>query len=362
MKTSASFRLIIGFVGIIAAASVGSGPAQAYKIAPSDRIHESITMLAEQCVIEAAPREPSDCRRFAGEIASLIAPRRRATFSDLQLTVRWPDDPARQLVTTGLLSFGGNMLGNCKRRMLRNPNETLDTVGILCTSHFGRFQFFHAMASARGERTEDTRAKILNWADLTFRLGTNRTRANSLICDYFKTGHQEIASAFQLTHSRHCARDEDPWTLATIFNWRCGGITMGRCEQMLRPATSETLAARVARGALLHMIQDSYSESHADRGAPRPFRSRVSCRLPVAFHNFLGQRGHGAADHVPVFDKSCSSDPRPDNPRADDTRADDVITASAMTIYHLQNRTDPPLYSEYLQKHVFGRLVPAAQR
>ena len=102
---------------------------------------------------------------------------------------------------------------------------------------------------------------------------------------------------------------------------------------------------RTARGALLHVIQDSFSQSHAMRGpATTPFTPRIVCMVPTGFYNYLGQEGHADADHIPALDESCLGN----------GSIDDPITASAMALHHMDRRTGAREFNCYLQARVFG--------
>jgi hypothetical protein len=321
-----------------------SNPAGAYKIRSKPGIHEAMTLLAERCVREAEPLPPSNCGRFASLIESLS--RRQPSYDVRQIAVRWPDDPGRQIGSRGLLNFLTNVLFNCPRITAANP-DTLDTLGIVCSSHYGRLQFMHAMASTSEEERrgpEATRVKIFAWADFTYRLavGAGEPRPSDGLCGYFQTHASEISASFECSHD--FARE---WTIAALFNWRCTRrFSMATCHPYRPPAERDAQARVSAEGALLHLIQDSYSQSHVARGTLGPhgrYLARVDCHFPSHFYTYQGQRGHGAADQVPEFDPSCRGE----------GGADDAITASAMVIYHLQRKSSPQEFLDYLRRRVF---------
>lgn len=340
----------------IASMLVPAAPAEGYKVWPLKSVHEAMSLLAQQCLEDAEGTEPRDCRNYYTHLATLSRHRPSGTYDDLQIAVRWPDDPARQVTSPGILNFGANMGIGCEGRIRRRWEQNrevprLDEVGILCSSHFGRLQFLHAQAVV-GEQDGQTRERILDWADLTFRIATGRVRPTERICSYMESNRSAIADSFALDPSR-C----ESWTFATFFGWRCANpASMGRCPPLMPHAGANALAVRTARGALLHLIQDSYSQSHVARGAgparPNRYDHRVDCSLPTRFYSFYGQKGHGAADQVPRVDENW-------NCRRDDREADDAITASAMALYHMERRSDPAVFSCYLQRRVFG-LRPGA--
>lgn len=325
-------------------------PAQAYKVWPVKSIHEGMTLLAQRCLYESGTTAPKDCRAYLAQLPRWSRRSRpRLTYDDLQVAVRWPDDPGRQVRSLGIFNFGGNMTWGCKKRMKSRP--TLYEAGILCTSHYGRLQFMHAQASERDESTEETRAKILEWADITYRIAIGDIKPSTKICQDFGNTVLLGAGAFA-RDGASCDTDEDAWTFSKFFGWRCTiPVTMRWCTDLMEGAGKDLLAVRTARGALLHMIQDSYSQSHALRG-PGPqqgekYKRLIDCSLPAGFYNFLGQKGHGEADWVPDIAPNCRSG----------GSADDPVTASAMTLHFIQSQADPRRFNCYLRRNVFGEGV-----
>jgi hypothetical protein len=130
------------------------------------------------------------------------------------------------------------------------------------------------------------------------------------------------------------------------------------------------MAQLAARGALLHLVQDSFSQSHTSRrvgsalpddGGPDGFEPRVVCRYPTVYFNYFSQEtkkkgAHKKADPSPRRDDSCEDDSR--TPEPGDPETDDVVTASAMVLWHLEYGTAESL-EEYLLSRVFGP-TPAA--
>lgn len=330
-----------------------SMPASGYDVWPKKSTHEAMTLLAQQCLADAGEREPVDCRPQFARLAGLTANRPLMGYDDLQISVRWADDPARQVPSGGIFRFGYNMLGRCER--LTRPGRSgaiprLDQAGLLCSSHYGRLQFLHAQA-VYGENDDLTRARIIDWAVLTYRIAIGDVSPTERICAHFRNEPSGIASSFELD-ARQCDHGNDgAWTFTTLLASGCTNPASSRiCPQIPTAAATNALAVRTARGALLHVIQDSYSQSHAARGPvhenPNRYDNRVDCSLPSHFHSFYRQRGHKLGDRVPELAGNC---------RMDDWQADDVITASAMALHHIERRVRPAVFSCYLQRRVFGR-------
>jgi hypothetical protein len=333
----------------------GATPASSYRVWPLESIHEAMTLLAQQCLVSFSGGNRIDCRDQFVRLPELSARRSLMSYDDLQISVRWADDPARQTISRDLFRFLHNMTGNCERRA--GPDSSgriprLDEVGILCSSHVGRLQFLHAQA-VYGEDDPRTLTRILDWADLTYRVAIGEVQPTQRICDYFRMpgNLSSLSDSFELD-ARHC----DPanmraWTFATLFGSRCANPSaVDTCPQIPTAAGTNGLTVRTARGALLHLVQDSYSQSHVARGptSPRPhtYVARVDCSLPSQFYSYYRQRGHKPADKVPEFAPNC---------RDRTGQADDPIAASAMVLFHIQRRTSPEVFNCYLQERVFGR-------
>lgn len=321
-----------------------TGSAIAYDIRPVAGVHEAFTLLAERCRAEAGAVQPRECLRYADEVGRLTGRREDSTYDPLQRAVRWPDDPLRQLSSArGTIRYGRSMARDCPR--IVRETAAIDRMSLTCASHFGPLQFFHAMASADRERAEQTRARVLDWSDLLYRIALGQVPLSANICRYFRDNPSDIAASFTFDDPAICTPgDAGEWTFAVFFGQQCESAsgTTG-CDRV-----AQDQAMAVVRGALLHVIQDSYSQSHAARGRPLStggYRPRVVCRLPNSFYNYLGQAGHGDADSQPEFDQTCG-------PGAE---ADDVITASAMALHFLDRRADPGEFNCYLQARVFGR-------
>jgi len=326
------------------AALLLTGHAFAYDIRPVAGVHEAFTLLAERCRTEAGAAQPRDCLRYADEAGRLTGRRPDSDEASLQRGVRWADDPLRQLSSAaGVLRYGRSMTSSCPRVV--RETQAIDRMSLTCASHFGPLQFLHAMTSANSETAEQTRARILDWADLLYRLALGQVPMSANVCSYFRADPSDISPSFTFDDQAICTPgNPNEWTFAVLFGQECDSATNStNCDRV-----SEAQAMAAVRGALMHVIQDSYSQSHATRGRPAStggYRPRVVCRLPASFYNYLGQAGHGDADSLPEFDQTCG----------EGAEADDVITASAMALHFLGRRADPGEFNCYLQARVFGR-------
>jgi hypothetical protein len=132
---------------------------------------------------------------------------------------------------------------------------------LLARSHFGDLQVLHAMATREGEMPGETRQGIFAWAELFFSIGIGRVS------------------------------EETPLSAAL------GGLVAPWLSGDARTARQLFLASRFgstrqrAIGALLHMIQDSHAEGHAERDGSGAI---------VEFHSYVQQDedAHHAADQL----------------------------------------------------------------
>lgn len=203
-----------------------------------------------------------------------------------------------------------------------------------------------------GDVVEDvatTRAKILAWADFTYRVATGRIPATANYCAQFEGGFDAIAAAMVPANFPWCSGGEDELTVGEFFSLRCGrpSFEPGKCDVLGGDGFVET----VAKGALLHLIQDSYSQSHALR-TDNPRRdeqgralSSVACSKPRTYFAYTKdtKKAHGKADKIPVWEASCDAM----------SEAHDIITASAMALYHVDRNSEPEQFLGYLERHIF---------
>lgn len=276
---------------------------------------------------------PALLRRLAG---------REARYPNLLQAVRWPDDPTRQSRSGSLGKFAANMLNGCERLADQNSSRIANlNNGLLCNSHFGEMQFLHAQASEIGEAPADTYFRVQRWALFLFDVASGRMSNHELdgkYCEYF-AGRDQFNQAMLPSHDAIACEDvKDPaWRLTTLFTMRCSNpITSVGCYEEV--GESRFGKARIyATGALLHLIQDSYSQAHCVRGECEPLSNRagavakVEC-LPIEmFTTYRGQIGHRTADQPPYFAVSCNLD----------SNFDDPVTASAKALWHIANASSP---------------------
>lgn len=343
---------LIAVVAALAAAASG-GAANAYKIY-LPRVHEALTLAAQYCASDAlaAGKLPEDCRRYREQVPVYAQPQWALTA--LQREVRWPDDPRREMKSVGVARAAMNAkLKGCERKLRRS--RAVQHVGTFCSSHFGEWQFLHAMSVARpdgrgGSEVEDaatTRVKILEWAGFAYDVARGDVKAMDNYCDVLASrgaiAGVMVPEGFALCSGR------SPWTVGTFFSVRCGQLLFfGWCRPLV-PAPE--FVKTVATGALLHLIQDSYSQSHVRRAAqltwaePGKLAPVVHCGKPQEYfvYDEKNRETHDDADQVPSWDDDCATG----------RQADDAITASAMALAYLQEGKSREAFTRYLDDRVF---------
>lgn len=322
---------------------------QGYTIRPFADVHESMTRAAALCTEQASwsGSEPSQCYPLMERpltvvdvLARLLRRIGVANYPVLEEAVRWPDIPAG--ANAGSLL---DLLVRCERRIEKRGGGVAHiNNGLLCNSHYGSMQFFHAQATAAGEPAEVTRAKIMAWGELLFDVATDRRddRLDTPYCDVFD-GPGLLDEAMRPEEDAvPCMTGPDgPWLLSDLFTMECRNpFDPGSCAVRRGPRARE-IARTNATGALLHLIQDSYSQSHAQRGDVRVVTggamvAEVVCRPIRQFTSYVVQNEdrHGEADGPPSLHPSCDGS----------SRIDDAVTASAKALRHIdavRAATDP---------------------
>lgn len=365
------------------AIAAATAPAAAYQIGshvPTREyynLHETFTSVARQC-LGATGNPPADCSSRFGAVAQTMAKRQGTPANTDEYASRWPDDPTRMLdLDPTKARFGILLWSDCKTALNNGP--AIDDVGLLCSSHYGRLQFMHAQAiPADGGLPETTRANILAWAMFAYRAATDRQfRAKS----YCKAVAEDVSllslrEALSFSDRTFCDRRRksllglipfgwyEGWKVGTFFALQCRNPVQERVCWERTGDYGDKTARMAARGALLHLIQDSFSQSHVARvphgeavpGARGPFAPRVVCERPSAFYDYRAQnlgtpddRGqtpsdpHAVADFPPAIHPNCLHPQR---------KVDDILTATA-TVLHFLHHHDAAAFEDYLKKRVF---------
>lgn len=264
-------------------------------------IMSSALPLLKSPVHEAITLSTMGCNPSAGEENACVALKAIQKNRVFLYGVRWPDDPpfalnkdappaitacdpkvtlrstAQPKCWMGLFN---DAAAKAKPLLAKNPGVPAYGPGhyLLYRSHFGDLQFFHSMAAYDGERAFETQARMKMWAKFLWGIAIGQVPKDKPIRTL---GFDELTPYF-------------PGDM-TVTNLFATGIVDVRKN-----------LDQVALGVLLHMVQDSFSQAHADRG-PEP---GGQCeRLPrfsrpgkiTQFYSYARQAGH-LHDEEDTFD------------------------------------------------------------
>jgi hypothetical protein len=172
---------------------------------------------------------------------------------------RWNDNPPFMVHENFLLPDGKAIKSKCVNETIKLPRKSDCWMDVFTTSremaqkrfftnrngvilnrsHFGDMQFLHSMASRLGDRAQDTKSSILVWAEFAYQVASGSISANTMLKDVPVNGFEKFF----------------PNQQATVENLFLMGDETYRGSQL----------KDFAFGTLLHMVQDSFSESHVSR-------------------------------------------------------------------------------------------------
>lgn len=178
--------------------------------------------------------------------------------------VVWPDDPKCLLFDDpkGTTNYSSGAAWYEEF----DEDEKDDKKALTARSHYGDLQFFHAMASKDGEKAEETKKKMMAWAEFNVSVATGKIGPDTKLDEI--EGIQELF------------KEQKGFTVKDLF----GGSAAGG-----KALSGDDVKQRAA-GALLHMIQDSHAQGHCERD---PVTGEIK-----SFHSYGGQdhTKHGAKD------------------------------------------------------------------
>lgn len=202
--------------------------------------------------------------------------KRQRDLNSLRRGVTWNDNPCH----LSRLQYGP--WAGLPRRYSR-PNLSI-------RSHRGELQFLHAMASG-GELADETLRAMRSWAEFGYLVAAGDIDPNSKLGAAFSQlsseSHEELLRRFGQDYAA---------------NWSVGLLFTG----VFRNPYPDRQIQLLALGSVIHMLQDSYSDSHVWR---EPRQIDAGRRVPtleengaiVSFRTFLGQSifSHLSADNLP---------------------------------------------------------------
>lgn len=182
------------------------------------------------------------CRCLASDV-------RNAQFSDpspIETGSRWPDDPCHMTARVDTFFIPVNWF-------LGGPRSGNN---LFYLSHFHNFAFLHAMAASGDgdtrsvESTTVTRLKILTWMEFALRVADGSIPPGAS----FRQAQEEISP-----QRRKIFGQMFPGFLMQPKSWTIGMFFLGMHD------ADPMHVRQIALGALLHTVQDSFSDSHVHR-------------------------------------------------------------------------------------------------
>lgn len=274
-------------------------------------VHETMTLLAYDYYMS-----PDDSTGGAAKTSADVL-QKGGRLRDLVIGSEWNDDPdslLRQSVTRSIewyaLFNDAKQQAGCKINPAgagcKNTVQTQNPM-MLYRSHFGDLQFIHSMASLNTETAETTKKRMMAWAKFTYSVFISPTNLeNEPIDGKTIMAFSDIATLL----------NKPGWTVGSLFDPEPAGKWIsslnpwkyGRYKSSGKPRKQrayenyqDKISVRyIALGSLLHMIQDSYSDSHTERehGCNPIARSKGKI---LSFRNYADQNAddHGIADLHP---------------------------------------------------------------
>ncbi len=283
------------------------------------------------------------------------------SIADMESAVIWSDDPIRELrwykfyrVPIWVYRIAED---ECAGKL-----EGLEH-GLRCSSHYGPFQFLHAMESETSLPADQTLATILAWIEYAYAVAMNEKRGGTYHNDrpYCETLSAEYGSNEKFLRAMMpdghdgypCKKDGPAWRISTPFSFSCF-LRSTSCRETIQP--NDAGIRKAALGSILHVIQDSYAKGHTSRGRDSlEFIDRIE-RAPIKQFQIYGDQNHEChkkADKLaPVED--CNGSEQCAYPVGPASYAiDGPITASAKILKYYSVGAKWRVVERYLRKHVF---------
>ncbi|KAG0306237.1 hypothetical protein BGZ98_002745 [Dissophora globulifera] len=154
----------------------------------------------------------------------------------------------------------------------------IDRRNLIARSHFGDFQFLHAMAEKAGEAPQETQKKVLVWIEVMYKVAIGQISIDTKLRDVQIPGNN----------------DQDRYPLRRLF------------DNITQPCDTDTIHTlltsnheyknvkhdRRALGSCLHIIQDSYARGHCRRNKLPGFSNPERFGTIATFHTYNGQDSH----------------------------------------------------------------------
>jgi hypothetical protein len=278
-------------------------------------VHENLTELSLRCAMMAraaatAAPTPSQITRCAGRSGPLLshASDLSAEHQEIIGAVRFNDAPPVKLASSVMAFITPSAILCGEVRVPENAGcwamimahagglaandpgnaQFSKTGNFLYRTHFGDMQFMHAMAS-RGETLARTQERVLLWMRFTYQVAVGEIDTSARIDGLAPEFARDILAGFE------------DWTVAQFFEIRSG--------------TPAERIRRIALGALLHTLQDSFAHGHADREMHEPgAEARFGAIRAFLNYGCQSDEKHGEADraaHYKWFDAEVHGEKSP---------------------------------------------------
>lgn len=283
----------------------------AYNIHLKGKHHERMAWLSEKCWKDQGLAKKCHFPESADEFKAISGKEfRQGAYWE---AVRWSDDPTRQLKSVFTWpKFAIVVQFRCPKLVTQQGFFA----GLSCGSHHGQMQFMHSMASSQNETSAETKQLIRGWSKYAFRIATGQIELNDNYCQTATENADQAANKLAPEGLSYCEDREvngthfDAWTARTLFAFHCDKMFSSVSCDVLENDADKEIARIAAIGALLHLIQDSFSQSHAMRGPigdGKLYDSKIEC-LPVQRFYYYGDNKdtHSSADKAPNTSDSCA--------------------------------------------------------
>jgi len=283
-------------------------------------VHEEITNRARACAALSVSRDNTSLTCITAGPTPTGTPKGNKHDSLIR-GVWWNDDP-NQLLFTQPMTWAvwmedAKQIAK-KQRNLRGQQRTITPRYYMqYRSHYGDLQFLHSMASKDDEAPADTRQNILDWAEFAYAVATRGI------------GTQTLLGQVTTSHFQDHFKYQSGWTVSYLFGPR------------YRLKDNPDHFQDMALGSLLHLVQDSYSDAHAQRSL-EPSAKCPDGRI-VEFHAYGHQvsKLHGTADTRSAWKGRTFS------------QAQDPVNVSATIVHFARQGVGWPIVQHYLQDTVF---------
>ncbi|MEQ1557743.1 MAG: hypothetical protein ABL933_02225 [Methyloglobulus sp.] len=268
--------------------------------------------------------------------------------------VRWNDDPLHLLPEhpyEWLVNF--EHASDIATRI--NPNFDL-----LYRSHHSDLQFLHAMADSDSETALTTQEAVLSWIEFSYKVSTGVIPINTRFSNLERYVTPNAALNFKKHFNQNGRRKN--WTPAYLFGLKCNREvsppdSYGKLDCSETPwLPKKEDIQNIALGSMLHVIQDSFSDSHVTRNPQYDGKySLIHGRSGIETFNAYKKQSinlhRGADDYPNDFDKP------PTNEGFNLEEVSSRLISTVLTDRHLLNkRNQCPVVIRDLTKGIFKLL------